>query len=136
MRNSVLWHHNMLHANIFVKDGKITALADWWAVEAAPLLQQAREPGFFRRVTKEMHELPENYGDMRGADEKELMRLQVANSMRQWSYEHATEQMNPALHHVLTHPMRDMLRSTIYAAENTWDAGITPLAINLLKITR
>lgn len=135
MRAPTVWHWNMTDANIFVEDGRISSLVDWWEVEAKPAFLQVKIPSLVRRIGDEMTQLPEGFEDKDDADQ-DFIKQRVKDSVLQRVYEHASQNMNPAAHRVLAHPHHRTLRWTVAQAHNNWDSDILPFRECLLKIER
>ena len=135
LRRPTVWHWNLIPQNIFIENGEISALTDWWRVSTAPLFMQARTPRLVKRMGKHMVELPKDY-EARDEDDKTLVRRAMASTAQEWMYDHARGQMNAALQRVYDHPHSLLFRRTIAFANNTWDGDIAPFRDGLIGVAK
>lgn len=119
--------------NLYIENGKISALTSWWKVSAEPLFTQARTPKLVKHQGKQIFKLPDDYESQDEAKQA-FVRNALAGTAQEWMYDHARANWNPALQRVYDYPNSLLLRRTMSFAQNTWDGDIALLRDCLMKV--
>ncbi|KAL8974971.1 MAG: hypothetical protein Q9197_000812 [Variospora fuerteventurae] len=136
-----LWHHDLHLGNIFVSEqnhAEITCIIDWQSASVSPLFCQPRWPIFltppegYQEGLSVIPALPEDFEDL-DKDDKWLAQFNRDEAVSAKAYEATTHMHNREAYNARFR-LDDSLRGLFANIGDTWEDGIAPLQVLLVKV--
>lgn len=135
LTHSTLWHTDLHSANLFVKNGRVTAVIDWQGLWAGPLFLQSRPSPLVDYQGNMLLQRPDDFDGLE-PDEQARVKLAISKSTLFQLYLLETATRNPSLAEVFHLDHGKTRCMPIEFAGNTWDEDIVPFRESLITVER
>ncbi|PYI29456.1 kinase-like protein [Aspergillus indologenus CBS 114.80] len=130
-----LWHGDLHSSNLFVDDGRVTAVIDWQGSWAGPLFLQSQPSPIVDYSGSILLQRPGNFDDLEPEQQAEIKQKIFKSTLYQL-YLLETKERNPLLAQAFHLDHGKTRRLPIELAGNTWDDDIVSFREALINVER